>query len=195
MGLAGEGGGTSPSPVSCISPGTSFPANRRATPAAGCSRGLSPAPSRGGGQCMAIDRIAVHGGEERDLGWGVHTDGREVVSSLTLYLWGITPPPGVGVEHPPRRHLPGYLSSRHFKPDIRSKRFSTPTMHSSQNHHLVPPAPSAALLPQPAALAHDSRPSSRLSAALRSIDISTFSPIDTLTNEPPPAAIKLQVPP
>ena len=40
---------------------------------------------------MAIDRIAVHGGEERDLGWGVHVDGREVVSSPALYLWGIAP--------------------------------------------------------------------------------------------------------
>ncbi len=38
---------------------------------------------------MAIVRIQCTGRWRRDLGWGVHTDGREVVSPLTLYLWGI----------------------------------------------------------------------------------------------------------
>ena len=51
-------------------------------------------------------RGAIDGEQERDFGEGVHTDGREVVSSLAVCLWDIAPPsldvsPGtVFVEHP-----------------------------------------------------------------------------------------------
>ena len=40
---------------------------------------------------MAIVRIQCTGERRRDLGWGFHTDGREFVCSLTLYLWRIAP--------------------------------------------------------------------------------------------------------
>ena len=47
---------------------------------------------------MAIDRIAVHGGETGSSVRVIAKDGREVVYPLALYLWGS---PGRGVEHPP----------------------------------------------------------------------------------------------
>ena len=56
------------------------------------------------------------------------------------------------------------MISGYYKPDIRSKRFSTSPCTLPKTTTAGPPAPSAALLPQPAALAHDSRPSSRLEA-------------------------------
>ena len=88
-GADGEGGGGYGSPLSCLdvslktslagSPPTSRPL-----------RGLLP-PPQGGGQCVAIVRIAVHWEHETDLWQGVHVDGGEVVSSRAVYRWRIAP--------------------------------------------------------------------------------------------------------
>jgi len=88
----GEGDGRSPAPVSCISPKTSFPANRRATPTARPLRGLLPPPREGAGKCLAIDRIAVPQGERNRISVkGVHVDGRGRISPVALYRWRIAP--------------------------------------------------------------------------------------------------------
>jgi len=112
--------------------------SRWITPA---SRPLSrppPAPFTGGGQCMAIDRIQCTGERSGIFGWGVHVDGREVVSSLALYLWRIAPW-GVGVEHPPplsRRASGNVFWGTPPPPRARTGPTATPL---SAPHHPPPP--------------------------------------------------------
>jgi len=70
-GADGEGDGTFPAPVARASPGTSFPANSRITPTSRRVPRLLP-PPRGGGQCMASDRIPCTG-ERSWISVGVFT--------------------------------------------------------------------------------------------------------------------------
>jgi len=86
--------------------------SRGITPASRPLRGLLP-PPQGGGQCVAIVRIAVHWEHETDLWQGVHVDGGERLSPPGQCIDGESPPWGRGWRGGGRRRrFPPPLSRR-----------------------------------------------------------------------------------
>ncbi len=87
-GLTGRGEAETapPSHVACVSPVERFTS---ITPTSRPLRGLLPPPPEGAGSVWRLARIQCTG-TETGFRQGVHTDGREVASSLTPYRWDIT---------------------------------------------------------------------------------------------------------